>query len=103
MKVKVFAIYDSKAECYGPAIQMRSTGEALRAFADLANDDRTETGKHPEDFTLFEIATYDNEKAVFQNYTTPNSLAVAIELKRPDPNRILPGMEIVKEKKDDKN
>lgn len=57
---KLFVIYDVKSETYtAPRVEpSRETG--LRNFADGIND--AQGGvlfAHPEDFTLFEIGTYD--------------------------------------------
>jgi hypothetical protein len=82
MEMTVFAIYDSKAEYYKNPFMMRSKGEAIRGFADVANDESTEIGKHPEDFILFKIAVFDTDKAEYIN-TPHESLGVAIEYKNP--------------------
>ena len=79
---KVFSFYDSKAEAYLPPFFMKAKGEALRFFSDLANDKTNANnpiGKHPEDYTLFELGTFYDDNAQFQMGETPKSLGVAIE------------------------
>lgn len=61
MIYKIYTVYDSKAEYYLQPIFMNTKGEALRVFADWANDKSTTIGKHPEDYILYEIAEYDNK------------------------------------------
>lgn len=80
MIVKVFCVYDSKAEAYMSPFFMHSRGQALRAFGDTAQDSESQIGKHPEDFTLFELGEYDDDSASFHLLSTPHSLGVAIEL-----------------------
>lgn len=78
----VFAVYDSKAEYYKNPFLMSSKGEAIRAFSDLANDLQTEVGKHPEDFTLFYLGTWDEITAKYSMSNTLISLGVALEYKK---------------------
>jgi hypothetical protein len=79
MSDKFFAVYDTKVGVYLNPLKFRTNGQALRWFADLSVNMDTDVGKHPEDYTLFEIADWDEEKGVFTNLNTPKSLATAIE------------------------
>lgn len=76
---QVFAIFDSKAKFFKSPVLMRTKGEALRAFSDLANDKQTEIGRHPEDFAMFHLGTFDEEKGTYINNSCPESLGLAIE------------------------
>lgn len=60
MKTIMFAIYDTKAECYNPPFFMPKKEMALRAFNDLANDGNTNISRHPEDYILYELAEFDD-------------------------------------------
>lgn len=60
MYVQVFAIYDIKAKTFGQPIFQLTEGTARRAFSDLVNDPSTQFNKYPDDFTLFQIGTYDD-------------------------------------------
>nr|QJB19603.1 MAG: nonstructural protein [Microvirus sp.] len=77
--MKIFTVFDSKAEAYMQPFFMQSKGAAIRAYADLANDSNHTFGKHPEDYTLFEIGSYDEATAAIVSYSTPISLGVAVE------------------------
>lgn len=57
---KFFSIYDAKAKFYQRPFLAPSTGEAIRAFIDSVNDSRYSMSKHPEDFILFEVGTFDD-------------------------------------------
>lgn len=81
---KVFTVYDSKMEAYMQPFFQISKGQALRTFTDLVNDPNTQFHKHPEDFTLFQLAEYDDATGKFQNEITPNSLGLALEYKKPN-------------------
>ncbi|AXH77991.1 MAG: nonstructural protein [Microviridae sp.] len=50
---------------FGPPFNMPARGQAVRAFSDLANDKNTQVGRHPSDFKLVEIATFDDTKGVY--------------------------------------
>lgn len=80
--MKVFSVYDSKVETYSTPFFLRSKGEAMRTWVDIANDKSSDIGKHPEDYTLFEIGEWDQNTAKIQNHNTPVSLGVAIEFTR---------------------
>lgn len=82
MVLKVFSLYDSKAEAYMQPFFMQGKGQAIRALSDLVADEKSQVSRHPEDFTLFEIGEYDDVRGTFTNCTTPKSLGVAIEYKK---------------------
>lgn len=79
MILKVFSVYDSKAEAYLPPFFMNNSGAARRIFGDCANDPDHMFGKHPEDYTLFEIAEFDDASAVVTPAKTPVSLGLGLE------------------------
>lgn len=62
---KVFAIHDVKAGAYLQPFFAMSRGTAIRAFSDHARDASTPVGQHPEDYTLFELGTFDDHDAHF--------------------------------------
>lgn len=88
MKTKMFAIHDSKAEAYLQPFTMRSKGEALRAFENTVNDPSTAFYKHSADYTLFEIAEYDEEKGEVLPNSIRVALANALELKKSSPTPV---------------
>jgi len=77
--MKMFTIYDSKAEAYMQPFFAKSTGEALRSFSDTCQDKNHIFAKHPEDFTLFELGTWDEQTSNFVIFESKKSLGVAIE------------------------
>lgn len=80
MILKIFTIYDSKAEAYLQPFFMKSVGEAMRAFEDAVNDDKHQFAKHIEDYTLFEVGVFDDANAEIVTLSTPKPLAKGIEL-----------------------
>lgn len=80
MILKIFSVYDCKVEAYMSPFFMQSRGQAIRAFGDTVKDTSSQFSKHPADFTLFELGTYDDSSASFDLHVTPINLGVAIEL-----------------------
>ena len=72
MLLKVFTVFDSKAEAYLQPFYGKSKGEAIRSFIEAANDKQSQIGKYPEDFTLFDLGEFDDSTSRF------NLLEIAI-------------------------
>jgi hypothetical protein len=75
--MKIFSIYDSKADAYATPFFFKRDGEAIRAFTQLANDNNSQVGKFPSDYTLFELGEYDETTGVITPVETPRSLGLA--------------------------
>lgn len=67
MKTKAFSVYDSKAEAFMPPFFMQTVGAAVRAFSDLSNDPNTMVNRHPSDYVLYEIGSFDDDGGTFEN------------------------------------
>lgn len=83
MLVKTYVIFDVKAKFYNKPFFLQNDSVAIRAFTDLANDPNSDVCKHPTDFILFSLGTYDDETAKLST-TEPLVLARAHELKKPE-------------------
>jgi hypothetical protein len=79
-KLKVFSVYDSKVEAYLQPFFLRSRGEAVRAFTDACRDPKTQFAQYPADFTLFEIADYDDVDGSLLPHSVKVSLGSSLEL-----------------------
>lgn len=97
MKYPVYSVYDSKVNAYDKPFALRSRGEAIRGWADAANDPQTTICKHPEDFSLMELGHFDDTKGTFENHTVPQNLGLASQFKR-QPQTDAPLFEQRKEK-----
>ena len=69
MKLNVYAIFDSAAVMYEPPVCFRADGEALRFFENLCLNAKTPVAKHPEDFSFYKIAIYDDNKGEIEPLT----------------------------------
>lgn len=63
MKLKVFSVFDSKAQCYMLPFFLHSSSVAVRAFKDAALDPTHPISKNKGDYTLFMIGEYDDQTA----------------------------------------
>lgn len=63
---KVFGVRDAKALAFLQPFFSASTGAAVRAFADAVNEDsKSPLAKHPEDYILYELASFDDNTGEF--------------------------------------
>ena len=57
-----YSIYDTASGAYMRPFMMQSDGQAIRSFTDIAMDAEHEIGKHPEDYALFRIGQFNDNK-----------------------------------------
>lgn len=62
--IKVFSIFDVKADAYRNLFTMSTKAQAIRAFSDLAHDKSTDVGMHPEDYRLVALGDFDDSAGV---------------------------------------
>lgn len=86
MNYNMFAIYDCKADAYLIPFYLPNNDVALRVFEDCVNDPEHQWGKHPADYTLFQLGIYDDSTGT-HTLIDNKALAVGIELVRSDPAR----------------
>lgn len=60
MILQVFSVFDEKAQTFGRPMLMVHKGEAIRAFSDVLKDEKTLIAKHPEDYKLYNLGTFDD-------------------------------------------
>jgi len=60
----ICTVRDAAIDAYGQPIFVRHTGEACRSFADECNREGSTFNKHPEDYELFFIGTYDDDRGL---------------------------------------
>lgn len=84
MKLKVFTVYDAKAEIHLNPFFLKTAGEATRGFEQTVNDpsSNSQLSKTPEDFTLFEVGVWDDENAIFQQHEAKIPLGNGLEYKK---------------------
>lgn len=58
------AIRDSAAKAFLRPFCVNAVGMAIRDFSDAVNDEKSGFHRHPEDYELFEIGSYDEESGI---------------------------------------
>lgn len=61
--MKIYAVYDKKADSFNVPFFVLTDELAKRAFVDLCRDERTSVAMHPEDFALWFIGEFDQASA----------------------------------------
>lgn len=74
------SIRDSKAEAWLTPMFFQSNAQALRSFSDAANDKNLPIGLHPEDYTLFQLGTWDERKGEMERLEAPKAIALGSNL-----------------------
>lgn len=59
----LFTVYDEKAEVFLPPFFVPTIGLATRAFSDCVNSEDHQFGKHPSDYSLFQLGYFDDHTA----------------------------------------
>lgn len=85
MKLNAYSIYDNKSLRYHAPFFMNTDGEAVRALTDLANDPNTTIGKHPGDYVLYYIGTYDDNSGQLHSEAPLRHIMDAVALIKPAP------------------
>ncbi len=83
MLLRAFSVYDSKVEAYMRPFFMQTEAEALRAFRETVNDGQSSFFKHPEDYTLFKVGTFDESTGLISGFELV-SLGLALHQKDPE-------------------
>ncbi len=79
MKFNTYSIFDTATGLYSRPFFTQSDGEAIRSFSDISCDAEHPIGKHPEDYTLLRLGTFDDTTGKL-NDEDNSSLATALEL-----------------------
>lgn len=75
MILNVYAFYDIKASFYSAPFFLVHDSLAMRAATDLVADPNTTIGRHPADFALMKLGTFDDQTGNFE-VGLPMNLAI---------------------------
>lgn len=75
--LRIFSVFDSKASAFIQPFYSPTRGTAIRSFKAMANEPGHAFNLFPDDYTLFELGTFDPETAKFDLQATPESLGLA--------------------------
>lgn len=77
---RMYAVYDVKALAYAPPFIAGTDGIAVRMLSELVQDTNTTVGRHPGDFKLYCIGTYDDQRAALIGIIPPEHVVDAVAL-----------------------
>lgn len=80
--LKLFSVFDAKLEAFIQPFYELTTAAAVRAFTNAANEPKHNFKIHGEDYSLFELGTFDQEKGTFSILESPKPLGLAITMQR---------------------
>jgi len=95
----IYAIHDNKANAYLPPFFLHNHNMARRTFGDCIQDPEHAFGKHPDDYSLWELGEFNDTTGEIIYFTPHHSLGNGVDYITPEePNEaeIIP----IKEDKD---
>lgn len=78
-----YTLHDVKALSYSPPFFCSNDAIAKRMLLDLVSDTNTMPGRHPADFKLYKIGTFDEHNAALQPLPIPEHVIDAVALAQP--------------------
>lgn len=79
MKYIGLSVYDSKALFFSPPFFAPNIGSGIRSWGDEVRNPLTPWSKHPGDYQLYEIGTYDSDTGLLSSLVPMKLLASATE------------------------
>lgn len=78
MLLRAFTLHDTKALNYSPPFFQPNDAMAVRMLMDLVADLNTSVGRHPSDYRLYCVGTYDDAKGLLEAFPIPEHIKDAI-------------------------
>ena len=90
MILNAYTLHDAKALVYNQPFFAANHPVAIRMVSDIASDTNTSIGRHPRDYTLYRIGTYDDQTGFFQPLEIREHVCDVITLVQPIPTPLFP-------------
>jgi len=78
--MKIYSVYDSKAEAYLQPFFVLKRGLAIRAIQEAIKDEKSNLSKYPADFTLFELGDWNEDTGQISMLAAKINLGNCLEL-----------------------
>lgn len=88
MRTEVFTLYDGKLGAHMQPFFSGSAGTAIRSVIATASEPNTVFARFPADFTLFHVATFDDQNGKFEAKVPAVSLGTVLELMPKKPQQV---------------
>lgn len=66
MRLQAFAVFDEKVGAFMAPFFCLTKGQAARSFGDAVLDSQNPMSRHPEDYRLYEVGSFDDQEGVFE-------------------------------------
>ena len=76
MVLKVYSVFDTKANCFNAPFFVSNDNLAKRNFVTLRDDPLSTVNKFPDDFQLFDLGSYDDLTGLIVSNSVPIRLEV---------------------------
>lgn len=86
----VFSVLDVKSDLYGPPFYQAAVGQAIRAFTELANDERSSVSKYPGDYKLVQLGAFDDVTGRFEQLRDFQSFGMASDYVKAKLGNVMP-------------
>jgi len=86
--MKLFSVFDTKAQFYLQPFPETSTHAALRGFDVAVNEGKSTFSKFPDDFCLMELGEFDQQTGRLTPHVTPANLGSARTVLREQPRQM---------------
>lgn len=81
-EMQIYAVYDKKSVAFAPPFYYHQKGQALRAFEDAVNDPQSPLNKHPEDFQMFHLGSWNENLGIISPLPNPVPIEEALNVKK---------------------
>lgn len=102
MQHHIFSVFDTKADAFLLPFFFATEGQAVRAIKDCVYDRDHMFGRHPADYSLFRLGTFEDSTGSVDLLPTPTVVACLIELV-PDATPLEEAIAAAGSKKEDSN
>ncbi len=80
MLMHVYSFFDTASGAYMRPFVAQADGEATRVFDDLVADREHPMGKHPEDYSIFRVGSFNDQNGAL-TVEPPECLVTGMELR----------------------
>lgn len=81
MQERMFAIFDIKANAFGRPYFAKTVGLGERMFMDAVNQPDSELRRHPFDFVLYEVGSFDDAEGKLESdHNYPREICTAVSV-----------------------
>jgi hypothetical protein len=80
--VKIYSLYDEKAEAFGTPFCALNEGVSKRMFDRLLRDADSMVSQYPDDYVLYEIGAFDDQKGYIDGYDKPKRIGKGYPIDR---------------------